>query len=100
MRANASSLGRVRCQRKSAIPARRIRLELRDPRDRTLALSNPIEIEARPGEDRLYWGDLHCHSDLEQGLDTPQFLYEYARVTQQDGEMAWTSPIWVTVGPG
>lgn len=77
--AGPAALAQVRCHRESTIPARRIRLELRDPQHHTLALSNPIEVAAGPEEDRLYWGDLHCHSDLEQGLDTPQFLYEYAR---------------------
>jgi len=26
-------------------------------------------------------------------------LYYYVRVTQKDGEVAWSSPIWVTLGP-
>ncbi len=31
------------------------------------------------GDYRIYWGDLHAHSNMEQGLESPEFVYEYAR---------------------
>lgn len=32
---------------------------------------------------------------LDGGKDMPPFLYYYLRVTQSDGHMAWSSPIWL-----
>lgn len=34
---------------------------------------------------------------LKGGTGKPPFVYYYLRVTQQDGHMAWSSPIWVDV---
>lgn len=36
--------------------------------------SDPTDAERR-----VFWGDLHCHSRLAQALETPEFLYDYAR---------------------
>lgn len=32
---------------------------------------------------------------LDGGKDKPPFLYYYVRVTQADGHIAWSSPIWI-----
>jgi hypothetical protein len=76
---NNGSYRRVRCQRTGALPRKRIRIAVRDTSDKTIVRSNPVEVNALPGADRIYWGDIHCHTDLEQGLESPEFVYEYAR---------------------
>lgn len=53
-----------------------------------------------------YWADYH-YDDLEPlksvtlpgGTDKPPFVYYYVRVTQEDGHIAWSSPIWVDLVP-
>jgi hypothetical protein len=39
--------------------------------------SNPLVVE--PGAPRLYWADLHGHSQLSDGTGTPEDYYCYAR---------------------
>ncbi len=52
-----------------------------------------------PKEDRLEFElddmDLLGSIALEPKEDRPPFVYYYLRVTQQDGHIAWSSPIWV-----
>ena len=36
--------------------------------------SDPVDLEQQ-----VFWGDLHAHTRLAQALETPEFLYEYAR---------------------
>lgn len=35
---------------------------------------------------------------LKGGEELPPFIYYYMRVEQEDGHLAWTSPIWVDLG--
>ncbi len=42
------------------------------------AYSNPILVTNDPKQ-RLYWGDIHGHTDLSDGTGTPEFAYYYAR---------------------
>jgi len=69
----------VRCRRTGKLPEKRIRIAVCDRNGQIVARSNPIEANAKEGEDRIFWGDLHCHSNLEQGLESLEFLYKYAR---------------------
>jgi hypothetical protein len=47
-----------------------------------------------------------CFRDAEYGIagrrrlsaDSANASYYYARVTQEDGETAWSSPVWITSG--
>lgn len=66
--------------------------------------SNPIAVVESP-EERIFWGDLHCHSNIAQALEKPKFLYEYARDeealdfichTEHDAgtEERWIGPRW------
>lgn len=73
------SYTRVRCRRTGDLPTRRIRIAVRNNHERVVAHSNPIEANAPPEQDRIYWGDMHCHSDLEQALEPLEFVYHYAR---------------------
>ena len=41
--------------------------------------SNPISLEPNPDEPRIFWGDLHAHTNLAQGLESPDFIYHWAR---------------------
>lgn len=40
--------------------------------------SNPILVDNDP-KYKLYWGDLHCHTDYSDGTGTPEFAFYYAR---------------------
>lgn len=71
------SLARV-LARAAAESPRATRITVRETSAGTAYHSNPIEIAAQP-EERIYWGDLHCHSNLAQALEPPEFLYEYAK---------------------
>ena len=41
--------------------------------------SNPCWVRSNPPEYKLYWGDLHWHSKLSDGLTHPREGYSYAR---------------------
>lgn len=41
--------------------------------------SNPVRVEPDPEGLRLFWGDLHAHSNLAQGLESPDFVYHWAK---------------------
>ncbi|MCK5805395.1 MAG: DUF3604 domain-containing protein [Lentisphaeria bacterium] len=65
-----------------------------------LLRNNEVLHEIRPGE-LTFAGDLVDDTPLEQVLLPPAyetrmaFCFYYVRITQADGHMAWTSPIWV-----
>ncbi|HEX9638986.1 MAG TPA: CehA/McbA family metallohydrolase [Acidobacteriota bacterium] len=42
------------------------------------AVSNPIEVRQRAPRYRLYWGDLHGHSNLSDGTGSVDDYYRYA----------------------
>lgn len=68
-----------KCLLPGPIPQKRVRISVRDRAGDTVARSNPIEVAGSAGAERVFWGDIHCHSTLEQGLEPPEFVYEYAR---------------------
>lgn len=51
-------------------------------RDRETGLegaSNPVEVVPPGPHLRIFWGDLHVHSSVSDGLGTPEEAYRYAR---------------------
>jgi hypothetical protein len=44
-----------------------------------VALSNPIRCWKTWPERRVFWGDLHMHSNLSDGLQDPEQIYYFAR---------------------
>jgi Protein of unknown function (DUF3604) len=45
-----------------------------------IARSNPLEIvEASTGAARIYWGEIHCHSEQSDGLGDFAGMYSFAR---------------------
>jgi hypothetical protein len=60
------------------------------------AESNPILVQPDPPSFNLYWGDIHGHSTLSDGLRSPDDYYGYARQVARldfaaltDHERAW-----------
>jgi len=49
-----------------------------DPESGAAGMSNPILVEESRGE-RLYWGEIHSHTELSDGNGTPEEHYTYAR---------------------
>ncbi|MHC4914430.1 MAG: DUF3604 domain-containing protein [Planctomycetota bacterium] len=44
------------------------------------AVSNPMEvIAAEDGRDPVFWGEIHCHSEMSDGLGGFEDLYRFAR---------------------
>lgn len=80
VRAETKLAGRVGSVRVRAGDAGCGRLRLVQPPNGGLALeTNPVLAEDASNPVRLYWGDLHCHSFLSEGLNEPEYLYEYAQ---------------------
>lgn len=46
--------------------------------DGLITFSNPILVSENPTE-KLFWGDIHGHTDASDGSGTPEFAYYYAR---------------------
>lgn len=46
---------------------------------KVVALSNPIRCWKNWPERRVFWGDLHMHSNLSDGLQDPEYIYNFAR---------------------
>ena len=66
-----------------------------------LLRNNAVIWRAEPGE-LTAWADVTDEDPVEEVLLEPAFggelpfCFYYLRVRQIDGEMAWSSPIWVT----
>lgn len=50
-----------------------------DPVTGIMGLSNPIVVEGSAPKERLFWGELHCHSFFGDGIRTPEELQSFAR---------------------
>src|SRR5690606_866462 len=50
-----------------------------DPETGITGVSNAILVESIPPTDRLYWGNLHCHSIFGDGVRLPEDIYAFAR---------------------
>ncbi len=55
------------------------RFRVRDARSGIEGISNPVACSAQEPRYRLYWGDLHGHSQLSDGTGTADDYYRYAR---------------------
>jgi hypothetical protein len=42
-------------------------------------VSNPVEVHESPPDERHYWGDIHVHSRLSDGVGTPEEAYRFGR---------------------
>ena len=82
-----------------------VRVSVADPASGAGGVGNPMEIAPGSDPERIFWGDLHCHSSLAQALESPEFLYTYARDeegldlichTEHDAgtEARWVGPRW------
>lgn len=54
------------------------RIEARDATGLLDAVSNPMLVETNPVQ-RIYWGELHGHSALDEGTGSAPRYYEFAR---------------------
>lgn len=54
-------------------------ITVQDPVSGVAGRSNPIRVTAQPPVERLFWGDIHCHSFFSHGLRCPEELYAFAR---------------------
>lgn len=76
---------------KTAEPALDVVVLGTGPIERADVIRNGVVVATQPGhgeEVRWHWKD-------ESPLRGEQSVYYYVRVLQQDGQMAWGSPIWV-----
>ncbi|HEY4255333.1 MAG TPA: DUF3604 domain-containing protein [Chlamydiales bacterium] len=60
-------------------------------------LFKSIEIHGDRSEFAIDDMDLISEIALDAGTEKPPFVYYYLRVTQKDGHIAWSSPIWIDV---
>jgi hypothetical protein len=54
-------------------------IEVRTPDGQMTAVSNPVKCGESESGYRLFWGDLHGHSELTDGSAQPDEFYSYAR---------------------
>jgi len=47
-------------------------------KDEIIVESNPVQIQVNPQE-RIYWGDIHIHSNFCDGRKHPREIYQYCR---------------------
>jgi hypothetical protein len=63
--------------------------------------NNQVVHSVRPGKQdvQLRWCDREPFAALalQPAPSRPPFIFYYVRVLQADGEMAWASPIWLTL---
>lgn len=50
-----------------------------DPETGIAGKSNPIYVDEKYPKQRIYWGDLHCHSFFSDGIRAPEELHTFAR---------------------
>ena len=50
-----------------------------DPRTGAAGSSNPIVVTPQYPEERLFWGDIHGHTGLSDGLKSPDAYYAFGR---------------------
>jgi len=54
-------------------------IKIRDEETGIEAISNPVRIEAQAVKERLFWGNLHCHSIFGDGIRLPEDIYWFAK---------------------
>jgi len=55
------------------------RLIIKDETNNFQVLSNPVVRNRSQTEEKVYWGQIHGHSIVSDGLGTPEEYYEYAK---------------------
>jgi len=99
----AEGIGRVQARIRSASSEAQ-RIAVCEPAGVLAREGNPMELVEEP-EERIFWGDLHCHTNWAQALESPDFLYAYAKEeealdfichTEHDAgtEERWIGPRW------
>ena len=54
------------------------RIKAESPSGRFVSLSNPIKVDDDSSLN-LYWGDIHVHSEMSDGVGSPEYFYWHAR---------------------
>lgn len=54
-------------------------IKIVDPASGIAGISNAIEVREQENQDRLFWGDTHCHSIFGDGVRSPEELHAFAR---------------------
>ncbi len=54
-------------------------IRITDPVTGIAGVSNAIYVEEKKPEERLFWGNLHCHSIFGDGIRLPEEIYAFAR---------------------
>ncbi len=54
-------------------------IRVADPVSGIVGVSNPIRVTSDQSEERLFWGNLHCHSIFGDGVRLPEEIYAFAR---------------------
>lgn len=54
------------------------RFQFRSPDGRITGDSNPIWVKKSP-DNRIYWGELHAHSGMSEGLGSPEWFFRFGR---------------------
>lgn len=54
------------------------RFQFRSPDGRITGDSNPIWVKETPN-DRIYWGELHAHGGMAEGMGTPEWFFRFGR---------------------
>lgn len=54
-------------------------IRIKDPVTGIVGRSNPIVVEKEFPKERLYWGNLHCHSIFGDGVRIPEEIYAFAK---------------------
>ena len=54
-------------------------LSVRDRASGLVGRSNPILVSAGPPQEKLFWGDIHSHTYLSDGLRSPEQVCAFAR---------------------
>ncbi len=54
-------------------------IHITDPVTGITGINNAIYVEEKKPEERLFWGNLHCHSIFGDGIRLPEEIYAFAR---------------------
>lgn len=54
-------------------------IKIKDPITGITGISNAIVVTQNPPKQRLYWGNLHCHSIFGDGVRIPEEIYAFAK---------------------
>jgi len=103
-RLNQAEMGQEVCSETDR-QQRHLRVEVAGtaPIAEVAVVRNGQEVWTHPGdgwEADVEWVDDGDFAEAAlPGFDHRPFVYYYVRVLQEDGELAWSSPIWVSVPP-